>query len=172
MEQSTTQQIAMALWAQEREIKELKQQLETVILVFDEGIKAKLATALAGDGKGKRVRAFKALIVEIAKDRWPGTNRLSEASYKTLEESLLRFKSWHRTTAKGNLWKLTLALGISASTLVREAVGDLAAHGGTVGRVLFRRPLPTVGPTAQRVCDSVLPEGKGTTAKGKGKGKG
>ena len=172
MDQSTTQQIAMALWAQEREIKEMKQQLETDILVFDEGIKAKLVTALAGDGKGKRVRAFKALVVEIAKDRWPGTNRLSEASDKTLEESLLRFKSWHKTPVNGKPWKFTLALGISAPTLVREAVGDLAAHGGTAGRVLFRRPLPTVGPTVQRLCDSVLPEGKGPTAKGKGKGKG
>ena len=162
----------MALWAHEREIREIKQQLETDVLIYDEQIKDRVYQALTGaDHKQKRVAALKAVAGELIKDSLPGCNRICDASDKTLSHSVLRFSSKHKSPALNKQWKFTLALGVSATREIKEAVGELAAHGGVQGRALLRRPLPVVGSLVQSLCENELPPGKGPKAKGKGKGK-
>ena len=166
---------ARVLVTHERELRQIKQQLETDFIVKNEECKLAMSTAMAdGEHKGKGVRAFKALIgwLEAQAVRVAGCTRLCEASAETLTESILRFKPQFATPRDGKPWKFTLVLGVAATPLVREAVADISASGGN-DQVLVRRPLLDGGALSQQVSDWFIPardEGKGKD-KDKGKGK-
>ena len=166
--------------AHERDIKQAKQAFELDFIIKDDEVKQKAATAADnGEPKGKGIRAFKALISWLKSKGVTGCNRLSGESEHDLRASILRFKPTHSTYRTGKPWKFTLALGLGASPLVREAVAALAATGGNA-EVLVRRPLLEGGPLVQELAAAHGISTKGWGKKGEdgqkgwhgGKGKG
>ena len=165
------QQVVRVLAAHETAVNQMKQQLELDFLVYDEGLKQELQGAMADNtGTGatpKRVTAFRVVVSRLVLDDIRGGRRLEAESNENLAAALLRFKPKKDTPRDGYPWVFTLAPGVGVTQNFREALADLAAHGGNE-RVKVRRPLPYWGPTVSALAQSVL--GKDTKGKGKNKG--
>ena len=137
------QQVVRVLAAHETALNQVKQQLELDFLVYDEGLKQELVDVVA-DTTGnppKRVAAFKVVVGRLLADEIPGARRLEAETNENLAAALLRFKPKKDTPKDGFPWVWTLAPGVGVTQNFREAVSDLAAHGGN-DRLKVRRPLP------------------------------
>ena len=163
------QQAVRALTAHETALNQMKANLELDFLVYDEGLKQELVDT-AADNTGntpKRVAAFKVVVARLLADEIPGARRLEAETNENLVAALLRFKPKKDTPREGFPWVWTLAPGVGVTQNFREAVSDLAAHGGNE-RLKVRRPLQYWGLAVSALAQTVL--GKDGKAKGKGKG--
>ena len=165
-------QVARALTAHESSLNQLRQQLELDFLVYDAEVKQQLEDALASHvptgGTPKRVSTFKLVLARLVADGVPGGRRLDSESKEHLTSSLLRFKPKKPTPKNNYPWVFTLAPAVGATQNFREALADLAAHGGN-DRVKVRKPLSNWGPAVSLLAERVL--GKDVKGKGKDKGK-
>lgn len=161
-------------------LTDVRAQLEHEVLVVDPGLQAELTRALALQGDAApRARCFRLLAAHWHAQGVPGGGRFQEATTKDLEALLLRFAPVFRDPKEGKPWRWSLKLATSASGVLREAVADLAANGGT-DKAFVRRPRRGLGPKARRVEELLFPDraqtrqekGKGKGGKGKGRGKG